>query len=382
MSESFIPDGMETLRDVGCENWLVTHSVDNRDSYPYPPDEQIIVARPPARVRRVYDRLRGRNGADRFAWAAADDVRGLAPDLVHAHFGWAARTGVTLSGDLHTPLVVTFHGTDATTSGPRSRHGSTRGRWGYERLDDRIDLAVAVSSFIEGRLRARGYRGPTEIIPAGVRLDRFAFRDQEPPPRPLRLLFVGRLVEQKGVSVLLRALPVVAAEIADVQLDVLGDGPARHELERLARALGVGARVSFHGATRSGVLAALRRAHVLVAPSRVMPSGAAEGSPVVTKEAQAVGVPVVATHTGGMAETVPPGHRPYLVAGDDSEALAARVLGLACDPVARRSRAVEGRRWVEERFDAVVLARRTLSTYERLVGARGSDTGRAPARVA
>jgi phosphatidyl-myo-inositol dimannoside synthase len=100
-----------------------------------------------------------------------------------------------------------------------------------------------------------------------------------------------------------------------------------------------------------------------------MPDGAAEGSPVVTKEAQAVGVPLVATDTGGIAETVPPEHRPDLVPGDDPPALADAVTRLLLDPEARVERARRAREWVEREFDATELARRTVRLYERLATA-------------
>jgi glycosyltransferase involved in cell wall biosynthesis len=106
----------------------------------------------------------------------------------------------------------------------------------------------------------------------------------------------------------------------------------------------------------------------VVVPSRETPDGRAEGSPVVTKEAQAVGVPVVATDTGGMAETIPPRYRAELVPGDDPDALASRIVALARDPDGRRERAQAGRAWVEQKFDARSLTRRMLEVYARLAG--------------
>jgi glycosyltransferase involved in cell wall biosynthesis len=108
------------------------------------------------------------------------------------------------------------------------------------------------------------------------------------------------------------------------------------------------------------------RAHVLVMPSRAMPDGQAEGSPVVTKEAQAIGVALVATATGGIAETVPPEHRGDLVPGDDPPALAAAVARLLADPAGRRERARRAREWVEAEFGAAHLAGRTAALYRRL----------------
>jgi colanic acid/amylovoran biosynthesis glycosyltransferase len=354
LSESFIPDALEALERAGAEAWVGTLSVEGRETYPFPPDERLIVCPPPPLGRRALDRLRGRSGTERFADRVAERLAPLAPAVVHAQFGWAAATGVAVARRLGIPAVTTFHGTDVTVE----RSGDS-----YARVFERLDTAVAVSRFIEAKLRSLGYAGPVEIIPAGVRLDRLPFRGEQPEGEP-RLLFVGRLNEQKGLSVLLEALPAIEA-----RLEVIGGGPSRGELEALAQRVGVAGRTTFHGPLprREDVLDGLRRAHVLVMPSRAMPDGAAEGSPVVTKEAQAVGVPLVATDTGGIAETVPPEHRGDLVPGDDPAALARAVTRLLEDPAACAERARRAREWVEAEFDSAVLARRTVALYERLI---------------
>jgi glycosyltransferase involved in cell wall biosynthesis len=163
-------------------------------------------------------------------------------------------------------------------------------------------------------------------------------------------------------------MPLILDAAPAARLEVIGGGEIGGELERLAQRLGVSAQTSFRGALprREDVLASIRAAHVFVMPSRAMPDGQAEGSPVVTKEAQAVGVPLVATDTGGIAETVPPEHRADLVPSDDPVALADAVTRLLADAEARRMRARRAREWVEQEFDAAALARRTIAVYERL----------------
>ncbi|HWM08796.1 MAG TPA: glycosyltransferase [Solirubrobacteraceae bacterium] len=350
LSESFIPDALEALERAGAQAWVGTLSVEGRDTYPFPPAERLLVSPPPPLPLRALDRLRGRSGTERFAAAVAERLRPHSPALVHAQFGWAAGSGTAVARRLGVPAVVTFHGTDVTVASPGDA---------TTRAFDRIDMAFAVSRFIEDKLRGLGYAGRVEIVPAGVRLDRLAYRGDEPGDG--RILYVGRLNEQKGLSVLLDALPAV-----DAPLDVIGGGPSRDELEAKARRLGVPA--TFHGPLprREDVLAAMRRAAVLVMPSRAMPDGAAEGSPVVTKEAQAVGIPLVATATGGIAETLPPEHRGDLVPGDDPPALAAAIERVLSDPAAAVARARHARAWVEEQFDSERLARRTVALYERL----------------
>lgn len=372
LSESFIPDALEALEAAGAEAWVGTLSVANRPTYPFPPDERLLVCPAPL-VRRAVDRLLGRSGTERFAGMLAERLRPVAPALVHAQFAWGAVTGVALARRLGVPATATFHGSDIHAV-PVERPGADgwRGPAGhaYERMLAELDLALPVSRYLEGRLRALGYQGPAEIMPAGVNLDRMPFRGEEPDASVPVVLFIGRLVPQKGLAVLLEALPEIRAAAPAVRLEVIGGGPQRSELEALAHRLGVGRAVVFHGALadRESIIAALRRAHVLAMPSRAMPDGVAEGSPVVTKEAQAIGVPVVATDTGGIAETVPPEHRAALVPGDDPAALARAVAALLGDPAARAERARAARAFVEAEFDAAQLARRTVALYARLAG--------------
>jgi colanic acid/amylovoran biosynthesis glycosyltransferase len=350
LSESFIPDALEALERAGAEAWVGTLSVEGRETYPFPPAERLLVCPPSPLPLRALDRLRGRSGTDRFAARVADRLRPHRPAVVHAQFGWAAGSGAAVARRLGVPAVATFHGTDVTVAAPGDP---------TTRAFERLDTAIAVSRFIEGRLRALGYAGPVEIVPAGVRLDRLPYRGDVPGDG--RILYVGRLNEQKGLSVLLDALPAL-----DAELDVIGGGPSREALEAKARRLGV--RATFHGPLpgREAVLDPMRRASVLVMPSRALPDGQAEGSPVVTKEAQAIGIPLVATDTGGIAETVPPDHRGDLAPGDDPAALAAAIERVLSDPGAAIARARHARAWVEEQFDSERLARRTVALYERL----------------
>ncbi len=370
LSESFIPDALEELEHAGAQGWVATMSVEGRDTYPFPPDDRLLVCPPPGVARRATDRLRGRSGTERFAAQVAERLRVVSPAIVHAQFGWGGVSGVAVARRLDVPCVATFHGTDVTVV-PASGAGGQgwqgpRGH-AYIPMFERLDAAIAVSDFIAAKLRALGFGGAIEVIPAGVRLDRMPFRDAEPDGEP-RILYVGRLTAQKGLAVLLEAMPRILETVPTARLEVIGGGPIRDELERLAQRLGVIAQTSFRGALprREDVLAGLRAAHVFVMPSRVMPDGQAEGSPVVTKEAQAVGVPLVATATGGIAETVPPEHRADLVPSDDPAALADAVTRLLADTRARRERAERAREWVEAEFASAQLARRTLALYERL----------------
>jgi glycosyltransferase involved in cell wall biosynthesis len=170
---------------------------------------------------------------------------------------------------------------------------------------------------------------------------------------PLRILFVGRLVPQKNLARLLRALTHCESP---VMLDVVGDGELRDDLERLAGELGL-ANVVFHGFLRGEALRErYRSAQVLAMPSDI------EGMPLVLLEAMASGLPIVANAARGLAEFVA---ERGLVVSDGSPHAFARVLDqLASDDGLRATLAKTGQEWaraqlwpeIAERVEATYLA--------------------------
>ena len=242
--------------------------------------------------------------------------------LLHAHFGWTAADCVPAAQKLSLPFLASFHGTDLTVV-PQDPAWTKS----YTALLARADGVTVVSRFLEAKLRDLGYHDHVDLIPSGVRLAAFPFNGGPRPGSAPSLLFVGRLVPGKGVDVLLAAVHRVRAAPLPATLRVLGDGPLRSDLEAAARAQGLGEAVRFLG-TRShaAVREEMARADIVVVPSQVMPGGLEEGSSVVAKEAQATGVPVVATRVGGIPETLPPELRHELVQPGEGAALAAGIV--------------------------------------------------------
>lgn len=149
-------------------------------------------------------------------------------------------------------------------------------------------------------LRRKGLQGAWVLLPLGVDVDRFQPVAKVPPADRLRVGFVGRLIPHKGVDVLLRA--VALDERLDA--DIVGAGPASDALAALAASLGIAERVRFHGHVEEAAMPDIYpRFDVLAVPSVPM-SGWIEQFGRVVVEAQASGVPVVASASGALPDVV------------------------------------------------------------------------------
>jgi glycosyltransferase involved in cell wall biosynthesis len=183
------------------------------------------------------------------------------------------------------------------------------------------------------------------------------------------LLFVGRLAGVKGVPILLEAFRRLAPRFPVARLTLVGGGPDRDALERLAETLGVADRVSFEGyRTRDEVGAYLRDCDLFVLPSF------AEGVPVVLMEAMAARRAVVATRVAGVAELVEDGVSGLLVPPGDVDTLTAAIERLLADPSRRAAMGEAGRAKVVEAFDVDAEAAWLVDAFARRQAGEAFDT--------
>ena len=185
-----------------------------------------------------------------------------------------------------------------------------------------------------------------------------------------RILTVARLVREKRLDLLIEAFALVAGEIEGAELDIVGDGPLRLDLEEQARALGLSRQVTFHG-RRDEIGEYLLAADVFALTSR------SEGLGVAAIEAMAVSKPVVCSTAGGLPEVVLDGETGLLVTlgggrRADAVEMAAAILTLLTDPALARRMGRAGRRRFEEVFSVAAF----VSKYESLYrGLQPSDKG-------
>lgn len=175
--------------------------------------------------------------------------------------------------------------------------------------------------------------------------------------RPV-VVCVSRLVPRKGQDTLIRAMPRILASVPDAVLLIVGGGPYRGELEKLAARTGVGASVRFTGAVPWEELPAHYGAgDVFAMPCRTRRGGLdVEGLGIVYLEASATGLPVVSGDSGGAPDAVLDGETGHIVRGGSPEEAADRIGTLLRDPAMRERMGRRGREWVEESWRWDLLA--------------------------
>ena len=296
-------------------------------------------------------------GLDLAARARRDGITHL-----HAHFATLAARSTWIASQLTgIPYTVTTHAKDIF-------HEDVDMVW-LQRICADADRVLAISRFNEQYLQRilAGTGARICLRYNAIELDRFPFRDPHvpEPSQRLRVAAVGRLVEKKGFSDLIKALAELTGDGIDASAVIAGDGQLRQELLDQVRTLGLDQRVSLPGAlTQSEVISLLRQAHVLVVPCIPGSDGNVDGLPTVVLEAMASGTPVFATDVTGMHEVVrhertgillPPG-RPTLLAQSLRDLANGGIDPL---PLARCARAL-----VEREFDSREQAAE-LSAWQR-----------------
>jgi colanic acid/amylovoran biosynthesis glycosyltransferase len=314
-----------------------------------------------------------------FAPGLADELRRLDPVLVHAHFGVDSVSGLRLARSFGVPLVVTFHGYDATMKEEYARKFS----YDYRRylrwrpvIQREGSLFIAISDFVRGKLISQGFP-PDKIVVHHIGVDTNVFTPEPSMPRLPVVLFVGRLVESKGCDYLIQAMISVQRYVPEAKLVVIGDGPLRGGLEKMASAslhdfLFLGAR------PQSEVHEWMNRAKVFSVPSFTTTIGTSEGFGLVFAEAQAMGLPVASFATGGIPEAVAHGTTGYLSPERDVEGLAADIIRLLTDKAIWNQFSAAARRRARQYFELREQTAKLEQMYFRLLTCQPESALRDP----
>ena len=251
-------------------------------------------------------------------------------DLINSH--WMIPQGFTVALAKHffphIPHLLTIHSTDVHTL-RRMPGGHSISRF----ITKSADGIVSVSHFVHNMLQnITSMDIDAHILPMGVnskafvpKVNKHALRRQKGIVSESVVLYVGKLIEVKGVQTLIEAMATVR-NTCNAQLLIAGGGDLKPVLERQAQALGLADDISFLGpVAHEDLIDLYGLCDVVVVPSIVTARQETEGMPVVILEALSAGYPVVASDVGGIRDVVKDGINGYLVPPRDSEILADRI---------------------------------------------------------
>jgi len=226
-----------------------------------------------------------------------------------------------------------------------------------------VDAAIAGNGAAVNVWRAKGYRGPIEVIPQfGVDPVVLAPVSRNRTAGPFVIGYAGRLVDDKGLDVLLQA---AAGLDGDWRIDLIGNGPAQDRLIDLARSLGIADRVRFLPWVASSQVADVYRSFdVFVLPSRSKPNWIEQFGRVLT-EAMACGVPVIGSTCGEIPNVI--GNAGLIFPEGDEAALREHLCCLQSQSVLRAELAQRGRQRVLDHFTQAQIARKTYEVYQRVM---------------
>ena len=294
------------------------------------------------------------------AWFKARKlVKDFKPDIIHAHtlFFYTTLMGVFLKKQFHIPLVTTIHlGASDYISGLKGymikMAEKIMGRW----IMTNSDQITAVSNNVKNHGIKIGM-DPTKctVIPNGV--DYTYFHTQRSySVTPHNVIFIGRLLFNKGPQILIESAKLVVRKIPDAKFFIVGDGPLRNKLEESSRQSSLTKNVIFLGRV-DDIRGPMKDSDVYVRPSLL------DGMPLGVLESMAAGLPVIATEIAGTPEIITHGKTGHMVKAGDVKGLADAIVYLLSNPGYMSNLAKSGVEFVKSEFDWSNVVRKYENCY-------------------
>jgi glycosyltransferase involved in cell wall biosynthesis len=284
-------------------------------------------------------------------------------DVVHAHDyqDYCVLAAVQAKGAFNSPLVITPHyhpiGANMWRTVTKRIYTTGIGKYALRAAD----VVIAVSQYEKTMLSQSFSLDSKRIvhIPNGVN-SKFRSLNTRDAKKKRNVLYVGRLEKYKGVQFLIKAFKKLAEDFQDSHLMIVGNGSYRKDLVTLAKALGIGGRVTFAGLVPENELINLYlTSNVFVMPSEY------EAFSIALAEAMACGTPVIATKVGGMTELVRNSQSGFLMPyPPDERYLADLMAGVLSDPTNAEKMGEKGRQFALSNFNWSLIAEDLLKLYK------------------
>jgi colanic acid/amylovoran biosynthesis glycosyltransferase len=286
-------------------------------------------------------------------------------DIVQCHFGTNGNVGAMLKeAGFRFKLVTMFHGYDI-------RKALSDGKDIYKKVREYGDCFLSISDYSKKNLMDMGFdEKKIRYHPVGIDLSEIDFNTRKisaEKKKKIKILTVARLVWEKGLEYGIKAFNLAKRRFPelDIEYGIVGKGPLLEKLEATAGALGLADNITFYGACdHYRIIAFLRNAHIFLLPSVV------EVLPVSLLEAQASGLPVVATDVGSVRQAMVDGKSGYMAASKDVTDIAEKLNMLIEDHEKWPYMSAAGREFVEKNYDIRRLNLKLESIYRRLLKQR------------
>ncbi len=343
---------------------VMTQRTENLDVFPFEPVHDLSGGRRPGAAYAFSKYVLGRFPAGPYVSAARREN----VVLLHAHQGWEGARTIHLKRRLGVPFVVSFYGRDATMI-PRKAYWRVL----YRRLFDRGDVFIAEGRHMAETLARIGCpRERIRVVHLGVDPSRIPFAERRPGPAGEAIgLIAASFREKKGIRYALEAVARVAPRFPELRLRIIGDGPMRETIRERAGRPDLAGRIDLLGYLGyPDYLRELGKAHFLMAPSVTAADGDTEGgAPVCVLDAQAAGLPIIATEHCDIPEATVPGRSALLSPERDVDALAANLERLLSAPDMWGEMGRAGRAHVEAEFDASRQGSKLADLYDEALAA-------------
>jgi glycosyltransferase involved in cell wall biosynthesis len=295
-------------------------------------------------------------------------IKKINPSIIHAHFGPDAVQISKVCKQLKIPLIVTIHGYDATFTTKKLLLSRNIYLLNYyfkrKNLAKNASKVLPVSKYIAEMAFQNGFsKANMTIHYLGGKMINESSQLEISSRRGI--LFVGRLVEKKGLNFLLSALALTKGSIGDIVLTVIGNGPLKETYQQQAKELNINA--NFLGELHNDeVMNKLRETRIFCMPSSRAKSGDNEGLPTVFMESLSLGTPIVAFDQGPIPEIVMENLGGYLAIDKDVESLANKIIEAFTNDDQWQKNSIEGLKMVNDRFGIKHQTLKLESIYDTL----------------
>lgn len=283
-------------------------------------------------------------------------------DAILAEYGSTGIAVQDVCQAMNIPLVVHFHGYDAYSKKVIRKIGNR-----YPRLFQNASAVIAVSKHMEEQLVKLG-ASPDKIYYSPYGVDLSNFNVTNPSDNPITFLAVGRFIEKKAPHLTIKAFSKVVKKVPEAKLQMIGDGALLGKCKDLVKSLHISHKVQFLGAcSHEEVTNRMQTVRAFVQHSIQASNGDCEGTPVAILEAQASGLPIIATRHTGIMDVVLEEETGVLCYENDIDKMAENMVRIAENPQLAFKLGQAGREQVANKFSMEISLERLTTIIEDLV---------------